>query len=72
MFVVRTEDDDGQLRDLYTYPALETVHEDSICTKELYPPRQVPTEISEKAAKTAANVIRTLKGRGVFAVGCSS
>ncbi|KAL9101592.1 MAG: hypothetical protein Q9163_003169 [Psora crenata] len=66
--VVRTEDPEGNLRDLHTYPAVETVHEDSICTKVFYPPRQVPTEISAKAAKVAADVVRTLKGRGVFAV----
>ncbi|KAL9128220.1 MAG: hypothetical protein Q9217_003066 [Psora testacea] len=66
--VVRTEDTEGKLRDLHTYPAVETVHEDSICTKVFYPPRQVPTEISEKAGNVAADVIRTLKGRGVFAV----
>ena len=66
--VVRTEDDEGKLRDVYAYPAVETIHEDSICTKVFYPPRQVPTEISEKASKTAADVVRILKGRGVFAV----
>ena len=66
--VVRTEDAEGKLRDLHPFPAVETVHEDSICTKVFYPPRQVPTEISEKARKAAADVVRTLKGRGVFAV----
>ena len=66
--VVRTEDTEGKLRDLHTYPAVETVHEDSICTKVFFPPRQVPTEICEKAGMAAADVIRTLKGRGVFAV----
>jgi phosphoribosylaminoimidazole carboxylase len=68
VIVVRTEDDDGKLRDVLAYPAVETVHEDNICTKVFYPPRQVPIEISEKASKTAADVIRTLKGRGVYAV----
>lgn len=66
--VVRTEDAHGKLKDLHTYPAVETVHQDSICTKVYYPPRNVPTEISEKAEKAAADVVRTLKGRGVFAV----
>ena len=68
VMVVRTEDDEGELRDVYTYPAVETIHADSICTKVFYPPRQMPTEISEQARKMAANVIRTLKGRGIFAV----
>ena len=66
--VVRTEDDEGDLRHLYAYPAVETVHEDSICSKVFYPPRHVPKEVSQKAEKVAANVVQTLKGRGVFAV----
>jgi dTDP-glucose 4,6-dehydratase len=53
--VVRTEDDEGKLRDVYAYPAVETIHEDNICTKVFYPPRQVATEISEKASKAAAD-----------------
>jgi phosphoribosylaminoimidazole carboxylase len=66
--VVRTEDDEGKLRNVHAYPAVETIHEDNICTKVFYPPRQVPTEVSERASKTAADVVRTLKGRGVYAV----
>lgn len=68
VMVVRTEDDEGVLRDVHAYPAVETIHEDSICTKVIYPPRQVPSDISEKARSVAADVIKTLKGRGVFAV----
>ncbi|KAF4980685.1 hypothetical protein FZEAL_3353 [Fusarium zealandicum] len=68
VMVVRTEDDDGNLRACYAYPAVETVHEESICSKVFYPPRQVSKEAGEKARKVASDVIRTLKGRGVFAV----
>ncbi|OAA59983.1 phosphoribosylaminoimidazole carboxylase [Cordyceps fumosorosea ARSEF 2679] len=68
VMVVRTEDDDGKLRDVHPYPAVETVHEDSICTKVFLPPRGVPAEACEEARKVASNVIRTLKGRGVYAV----
>lgn len=68
VMVLRTEDDEGQLKDVYAYPAVKTVHEDSICTKVFYPPPQVPTDVCEKARKVASDVIRTLKGRGVFAV----
>ncbi|KAG7131503.1 Phosphoribosylaminoimidazole carboxylase like protein [Verticillium longisporum] len=68
VMVVRTEDDDGQLRDVHAYPAVETIHEDSICTKVFYPPRNTPETVSEKARQVASNVIMTLKGRGVFAV----
>jgi len=66
--VVRTEDDDGNLRDLTTYPAVETIHEDSICTKTFMPPRKVPVDICEAAQKVATSVVATLWGRGVFAV----
>ncbi|KAI9167138.1 phosphoribosylaminoimidazole carboxylase [Paramyrothecium foliicola] len=68
VMVVRTETDAGELRDVFAYPAVETVHVDSICATVFYPPRQVPDDICEAARKTASNVIRTLKGRGVFAV----
>lgn len=68
VIVVRTEDDEGNLRDVHAYPAVETIHEESICTKVFYPPRRVSADVCEKASKMAADVIRTLKGRGIFAV----
>ncbi len=66
--VVRTEDNEGNLKSTVAYPAVETVHEDSICTKVFMPPRNVPQDICEKARKLACDVIGTLWGRGVFAV----
>lgn len=33
VMVMRTEDDDGNLKKVYPYPVVETIHEDSICTK---------------------------------------
>lgn len=68
VMVMRTETDSGELRQVYAYPAVETIHEDSICTKVFYPPRGVPAELSAEAQKVASDVVRTLKGRGVFAV----
>ncbi|KAB5533489.1 phosphoribosylaminoimidazole carboxylase [Coniochaeta sp. 2T2.1] len=68
VMVLRTEDDEGKLRDVHAYPAVETIHEDSICTKVFYPPRKTSADVSEKARKVASDVIRGLKGRGVFAV----
>ncbi|CAM1511009.1 Fc.00g085220.m01.CDS01 [Cosmosporella sp. VM-42] len=68
VMVVRTEDDEGKVRNIYTYPAVETMHEDSICTRVFYPPRQVSAGVAEKAQNVASDVVRTLKGRGVFAV----
>ncbi len=68
VMVLRTENDKGEMRHIYAYPAVETIHEDSICTKVFYPPRRVPTSVCEAARKVASDVVRTLKGRGVFAV----
>ncbi|KAI1073503.1 phosphoribosylaminoimidazole carboxylase [Whalleya microplaca] len=66
--VIRTEDDDGKLKAVYPYPAVETIHEDSICTKVFYPPRKVADDITKRAQKVASDVIASLWGRGVFAV----
>ena len=68
VMVIRTEDDEGNLRDCVAYPAVETVHEDSICTKVFMPPRNVSEAICEKARALACTVVGTLWGRGVFAV----
>jgi phosphoribosylaminoimidazole carboxylase len=68
VMVIRTEDASGTLRSCIAYPAVETVHEDSICTKVFMPPRDVPEAVCEAARKLATEVISTLWGRGVFAV----
>lgn len=68
VMAIRTEDDQGNLRDVHAYPAVETVHQDSICSTVFYPPRDTPSDVCEKARKVASDVVRTLKGRGVFAV----
>ncbi|KAK6523305.1 phosphoribosylaminoimidazole carboxylase ade2 [Orbilia ellipsospora] len=68
VMVIRTESEEGETKSLYAYPTVETIHEDSVCTKVFYPPRHVSNEICEAAKDVASNVVRTLKGRGVFAV----
>jgi len=68
VMVLRTEDDEGKLRNVHAYPAVETIHEESICTKVFYPPRKTSQKVCDKARQAAADVIRGLKGRGVFAV----
>jgi phosphoribosylaminoimidazole carboxylase len=68
VMVIRTEDDSGKLKNCVAYPAVETIHEDSICTKVFMPPREVSETICETARKLATEVISTLWGRGVFAV----
>lgn len=68
VMVIRTEDDEGNLRNCVAYPAVETVHEDSVCTKVYLPPREVSEKICEQARELACSVVSTLWGRGVFAV----
>ncbi|KAH6853894.1 hypothetical protein B0I37DRAFT_360580 [Chaetomium sp. MPI-CAGE-AT-0009] len=68
VMVIRTEDDNGTLKSCVAYPAVETIHENSICTKVFMPPRDVPESVCEAARKLATEVISTLWGRGVFAV----
>ncbi|CAJ2512940.1 Uu.00g010590.m01.CDS01 [Anthostomella pinea] len=68
VMVMRTEDNNGRLKAVYPYPVVETIHEDSICTKVFYPPRNVSEEVKEKAQKVACDVVASLWGRGVFAV----
>lgn len=68
VMVMRTEDDDGNFKAVHPYPVVETIHEDSICTKVFYPPRKVSDSIKKEAQKIASDVIASLWGRGVFAV----
>ncbi|KAK0618061.1 phosphoribosylaminoimidazole carboxylase [Bombardia bombarda] len=68
VMVIRTEDDEGNLRNCVAYPAVETVHEDSVCTKVYMPPRKIAESICEEARELACAVVSTLWGRGVFAV----
>lgn len=66
VMVIRAEDEGADRT--YAYPAVETVHQDSICTTVYMPPRGVSEEVCEKARELASKVVGTLWGRGVFAV----
>lgn len=68
VMVIRTEDDDGNTKRLLPYPAVETVHEENICSRVFMPPRSVSAEVSKKAQEVACSVVEKLWGRGVFAV----
>ncbi|KAI1435013.1 phosphoribosylaminoimidazole carboxylase [Xylaria sp. CBS 124048] len=68
VMVMRTEDDSGNLKEVYPYPVVETIHEDSICTKVFFPPRNVADTMINRAQKVACDVVSRLWGRGVFAV----
>jgi len=75
VMVIRTEDDDGKLTGVYSYPVVETVHEDSICSLVFMPPRTtsggggaVTPETCAAARRLAEKTASSLWGRGVFAV----
>ncbi|KAK7431883.1 hypothetical protein QQZ08_001502 [Neonectria magnoliae] len=68
VIVIRTEDDEGNTKRLIPYPAVETIHEDNICSRVFMPPRNVASDVSEQAQKVACSVVEKLWGRGVFAV----
>lgn len=68
VMVIRTEDDQGNTKRLIPYPAVETIHEDNICSKVFMPPRNVTAAVCERAQKVACGVVEKLWGRGVFAV----
>ncbi|KHN98330.1 phosphoribosylaminoimidazole carboxylase [Metarhizium album ARSEF 1941] len=68
VMVIRTEDRAGKMRRVIPYPAVETVHEDNICSKVFMPPRNVSADVCRRAQKVATSVVEKLWGRGVFAV----
>ena len=68
VMVVRTEDDDGNLTGVHSFPVVETVHEDDVCKTTFMPPRKVDAATCSKARAVAEEVIKSLWGRGVFAV----
>ena len=66
VMVIRAQDEGPERT--YAYPAVETVHQDSICTTVYMPPRGVPKDVCAAARTLASQVVGTLWGRGVFAV----
>ncbi|PHH92195.1 hypothetical protein CDD83_8484 [Cordyceps sp. RAO-2017] len=65
---IRTEDDGGRCTGVYAYPAVETVHEDDVCKMVLMPPRGGDSAVGLRAQNLAEKVVKSLWGRGVFAV----
>ena len=68
VLVIRAEDDWGNMKELIPYPVVETVHEDNVCSRVYLPPRDVPDSMCKKAQSIACEVVKSLEGRGVFAV----
>ena len=69
VMVVKTEDDAGtSLESTIAYPAVETIHEDSICKLVYAPARGVSERIQKQAQALARKAVASLWGKGVFGV----
>jgi phosphoribosylaminoimidazole carboxylase len=68
VMVVRTSDESTDLSTTIAYPAVETVHEDSICKLVYAPARNVSEKVREQAQILARKAVSSLWGKGVFGV----
>ncbi|KAL8737068.1 MAG: hypothetical protein Q9181_002053 [Wetmoreana brouardii] len=70
VMVVKTDDNaDGDWQQsTIAYPAVETIHEDSICKLVYAPARDVPASIRKKAQDLARRAVTAFWGKGVFGV----
>lgn len=69
VMVVKTEDStskDG--KSTVAYPAVETIHEDSICKLVYAPARGVSETVQRQAQDLARRAVGSLWGKGVFGV----
>jgi len=62
VMVVKTKDD------VYAYPVVETVHQDSICKLVYAPARGVSESIIDQAQQLAKKAIACFPGKGIFGV----
>ncbi|KAF1963312.1 phosphoribosylaminoimidazole carboxylase [Byssothecium circinans] len=53
---------------VFTFPTVETVHEDSICKLTYAPPRNVSKATAQRAQELAKKAIGAFEGKGVFGV----
>lgn len=69
VMVVKTSDEIQELgKSTIAYPAVETIHEDSICKLVYSPPRGVSETIQKQAQNIARKAVGCLWGKGVFGV----
>jgi phosphoribosylaminoimidazole carboxylase len=54
--------------DVYSYPAVETVHKDNICFLVFAPLRSVDPTLNARACGVAEKAVKCLEGAGVFGV----
>lgn len=69
VMVVKTEENaSNSTRSTIAYPAVETIHEDSICKLVYAPARGVSENIQKQAQDLARKAVASLWGKGVFGV----
>jgi phosphoribosylaminoimidazole carboxylase len=69
VMVVKTEDDPSSNGTAtIAYPAVETIHEDSVCKLVYLPPRDISSKIQKEAQDLARKAVGSLWGKGVFGV----
>jgi phosphoribosylaminoimidazole carboxylase len=68
VMVVKTANETDNFSATTAYPAVETIHEDSVCKLVYAPARNVPQNIREEAQELARKAVSTLWGKGVFGV----
>lgn len=72
--VVKVQDDpsagdaEGWKQSTMAYPAVETVHEDSICKLVYAPAPNLPPELADDAETLARRAVASLWGKGIFGV----
>jgi phosphoribosylaminoimidazole carboxylase len=67
VMVVKTWDGLHEVGSTTAYPAVHTIHEDSIC-KLVYAPAPISLELQKKAQELAREAVSSLWGKGVFGV----
>ncbi|TVY75764.1 phosphoribosylaminoimidazole carboxylase [Lachnellula suecica] len=69
VMVVKTQDEPSEGgQGTVAFPAVETVHEDSICKLVYLPPRNVSEKVQKKAQELARKAVGSFWGKGVFGV----
>lgn len=69
VMVVKTENEASQdSKGTIAYPAVETIHEDSVCKLVYLPPRGVSEKEQQRAQALARKAVGSLWGKGVFGV----
>lgn len=68
VMIVKTENETGKIESTIAYPAVETVHEDSICKLVYAPARNISEAMQVAAQKMAREAVACLPGKGVFCV----